>query len=149
MKRITSQCFQLTACFLLLAVSTLAQDASKEGSKDSKKANPTGTWTWSTPARNGGQARETTLKLKMEGDKVTGTVTGRQGAEIKIENAKLNGDEISFDITREFQGNSRTMKYKGKIAGDTITGKVSRERDGETRETDWTAKRKVEDKKPS
>lgn len=144
MKRLTSWCLQLTACFLLLAtVSTQAQDAAK----DSKKSDPTGTWTWSTPGRNGGEARETTLKLKMEADKLTGAVTGRQGAETKIENAKLSGDEISFDVTREFNGNSFTQKFKGKLSGDTITGKIARERNGETRESDWTAKRKKEEKK--
>lgn len=141
MKRLMSWCVPLTACFLLLAtVSTQAQEAAK-------KADPTGTWTWSTPGRNGGEGRESTLKLKMEGDKLTGAIAGRQGNETKIENAKLSGEEISFDVTREWQGNSRTMKYKGKIAGDTITGKITTERDGNTREVDWTAKRKKEEKK--
>jgi hypothetical protein len=140
MKKLTSWCVQLTACFLLLATAAVhAQDA--------KKVDPTGTWTWSTPGRNGGEARESTLKLKLEGDKLTGTMSGRQGNETKIENAKLNGDEISFDVTREFQGNSMTAKYKGKVAGDTITGKISTERDGQTRERDWTAKKKTEEKK--
>lgn len=146
MKRLTSWCIQLTACFLV-ATGFNSQAA------DEKKADPTGTWTWSTPGRNGGEARESTLKLKMEGDKVVGTVTGGgrgggggggQPQETKITNAKLTGDELSFDVTREFNGNSVTAKYKGKVAGDTITGKISRERDGETRETDWVAKRKKE-----
>jgi hypothetical protein len=144
MKRLTSWCIQLTACFLL-AAGFNAQAA------DEKKADPAGTWTWSTPGRNGGEPRESTLKLKMEGDKVVGTLTGggRGGepVETKITNAKLTGDELSFDVTREFNGNSFTSKYKGKVAGDTITGKISRERDGETRETDWVAKRKKEEKK--
>ena len=136
-----SWCIPITACFLLLAtVSTQAQETAK-------KADPTGTWTWSTPGRDGGEARESTLKLKMEGDKLTGAIVGRQGNETKIENAKLSGDEISFDVTREFNGNSRTMKYKGKISGDTITGKISVERDGNTNERDWTAKRKKDEKK--
>ena len=141
MKRLTSWCVQLTACFLLLAAGTTQAQA------QDKKADPTGTWSWSTPGRNGGEARETTLKLKMEGDKLVGTVSGRQGTETKIENAKLAGDQVSFDVTREFNGNSRTMKYKGKISSDTITGKISRERDGETQENDWTAKRKKDEKK--
>ena len=140
MKRLTSWCVQLTACFLLLAaVTTQAQDA--------KKSDPTGTWTWSSPGRNGGEARETTLKLKKEGEKLTGTMSGRQGNETAITNGKITGEEISFDVTREFQGNSFTQKFKGKISGDTITGKIASERDGETREREWTAKRKTEEKK--
>ena len=141
MKRLILWCVPLTACLLLLATTnTHAQEATK-------KADPTGTWTWSTPGRNGGEPRESSLKLKMEGDKLTGAILGRQGNETKIENAKLNGEEISFDVTREFNGNSRTMKYKGKVAGDTITGKITTERNGNTREVDWKAKRKKEEKK--
>lgn len=87
------------------------------------------------------------MKLKMDGDKITGTIAGMQGRESKVENAKLAGDELSFDVTREFQGNSFTMKYKGKISGDTITGKISSERDGQTRDREWTAKRKTDAKK--
>jgi hypothetical protein len=140
MKRLTSWCLQLTACFLLLAAASVqAQDA--------KKADPTGTWTWSTPGRDGGEARESTLKLKLDGDKLTGALSGRQGNETPITNAKLSGDEISFEVTREFQGNSFTQKFKGKISGDTITGKIARERDGQTNERDWTAKRKSAEKK--
>jgi hypothetical protein len=148
MKTLTSWCIQLTACVLLAAAfATPAQAA------DDKKADPTGTWTWSTPGRNGGEARESTMKLKMEDGKLVGTITGggRGGgnapAETKLQNVKLTGDELAFDLTREFNGNSFTSKYKGKVAGDTITGKISRERDGETRETDWTAKRKKDEKK--
>lgn len=70
-----------------------------------------------------------------------------RGGETKIENGKLTGDEISFDVTREFQGNSFTAKYKGKVTADTITGKISTERDGQTRERDWTAKKKSAEKK--
>jgi hypothetical protein len=33
------------------------------------------------------------------------------------------------------------------VTADTITGKISMERNGETRERDWTAKKKSEEKK--
>jgi hypothetical protein len=147
MKRLTSWCIQLTACFLLVAGISSARAA------DEKKADPTGTWAWTTQGRNGGEGREVSIKLKMEDGKLVGTMSGggRRGgdaaAETKLQNVKMTGDEISFDVTREFNGNSFTSKYKGKVAGDTITGKIARERNGETRETDWTAKRKKEDAK--
>jgi len=113
---------------------------------DDKKADPTGTWTWSTPGRDGGPARESTLKLKMEAGKLAGTLAGMRG-ETKIDDAKVEGSEISFSVTREFNGNSMTSKYKGKLEGDTITGKISTERDGQARERDWVAKKKVEGEK--
>jgi hypothetical protein len=140
MKRLTSWCIQLTACFLL-AAGFVSQAA------DEKKADPTGTWTWTTPGRNGGQDRESTLKIKKEGDKYTGTLSGMQGRESKIDSIKVTGEEIAFDVTREFNGNSFTAKYKGKVSGDTITGKITTERDGQSRERDWTAKRKKDEKK--
>ena len=109
------------------------------------KADPTGTWTWTTPGRNGNPGRKATLKLKAEGDKVTGKVTspGRQGAEneTEISDGKLKGDEVSFNVTREFNGNKVVMKYNGKVSGDTIKGKVESERNGNPQSRDWEAKR--------
>jgi hypothetical protein len=111
-----------------------------------KKADPTGTWTWSRPGRDGGPARVSTLKLKADGDKLTGTLTapGFRGGEpttASIENGKVKGDEISFAITREVNGNKRTSKYTGKVSGDSIKGKMEFDRNGETQSQDWEAKR--------
>jgi len=135
MQRIASTLFRLAACLMLAAtVSTLQAE-------DKKAADPTGTWTWSFTGQNG-QTRETTLKLKKDGDKITGTVSGRQN-DTEIEEAKVVGDEITFKVVREFQGNKMTSKYHGKISGDTIKGKIEAPgRDGETRTRDWEAKRK-------
>jgi hypothetical protein len=132
MRKTIASYVQLAACvmFTLFAATSFGAD----------KVDPTGTWKWSFTGQNG-QARETTLKLKKDGDKISGTVSGRNG-DTAIENAKLNGDEISFEVTREFNGNKMTSKYNGKISGDTIKGKSeSKNRDGETRSRDWEAKR--------
>jgi hypothetical protein len=140
--KVLATCMQLAACALLLAgINAQAQD---------KKADPVGTWTWSVPGRDGATF-EQTLKLKMEGDKLAGVIVGNRGGtatETKIEMAKLTGDELSFQVTRERQGNSFTTKYKGKISGDTITGKMTTPgRDGgEARDRDWEAKRKKDAK---
>jgi hypothetical protein len=110
-------------------------------------ADADGTWSWTTPGRNGAEGRKMTLKLKTEGEKLTGSVTapGRQGAEpkpVQIADGKVKGDEISFNVTREFNGNSNTTKYTGKVSGDSIKGKAtSKNRDGEERARDWEAKR--------
>src|SRR5688500_13169681 len=85
MKRLTSWCLSVAAVLLLSGLSAQAQDA--------KKADPTGTWTWTQPARGGGEAREVTMKITKEGDKLAGTMTGRQGNETKLQNVKLTGDE--------------------------------------------------------
>jgi hypothetical protein len=111
------------------------------GAED-KKADPNGTWKWSFTGQNG-QSRETTLKLKLEGDKLTGTITGR-GGDTAIEEAKIKGEDISFQVTREFNGNKVVTKYHGKIAGDTIKGKSESQRDGQPQSRDWEAKREAD-----
>lgn len=109
-------------------------------------ADPVGTWTWSTPGRGGGEPRKSTLKLKVEGAKLLGTLTnpGRQGGDpmvTEISEGKVKDNEISFAVTREWNGNKVTMKYSGKIEGDTIKGKIESERDGNVRSREWEAKR--------
>src|SRR5262245_14561821 len=74
-------------------------------------ADVNGTWTWSVPGRDGGEARKSTLKLKADGDKVTGTLSspGRQGGqarEVNIEDGKIKGDDVSFTVTRQ-QGDNK------------------------------------------
>lgn len=101
--------------------------------------DPTGTWTWKME-RNG-QSRESTLKLKLEGDKLTGVMPGRNNAETAISDATFKDGELAFSVTREFNGNKFTMKYSGKLSGDTIKGKIESERNGQKMSRDWEAKR--------
>ena len=133
---------KVAACaFLALGAVAQAQD---------KKADPTGTWKWSQPGRNGGPERKSTLKLKLEGEKVTGTLTapgrGGESSDVAISEGKFKGDEISFAVTREVGGNKFTAKYNGKISGDSIKGKIETERNGQTQSRDWEAKRGTEKK---
>lgn len=109
-------------------------------------ADASGNWTWSRPGRNGGEAWKTTLTLKADGEKLTGTLTnpGRQGGDpvkTPISDGKVTGDAISFSVTREFNGNKMVIKYSGTVSGDTIKGKTEVERDGQTRSREWEAKR--------
>jgi hypothetical protein len=118
------------------------------GAED-KKVDPTGTWVWTVQGRGGqGEPREMTLKIKKEGEKYVGAISGGRGGETKIESVKVEGDQISFDVTREFNGNSFTSKYSGKVTDDAITGKIDfKTRDGETRSRDWVVKRKKDEAK--
>lgn len=81
-------------------------------------ADVNGKWTAQVPGR-GGQTRETTFNFKVEGDKLTGTISGQQG-DTPIADGKVSGDDISFTVTREFQGNTIKMVYKGKVSGEEI-----------------------------
>jgi len=85
-----------------------------------------GKWTAQVPGR-GGQTREATFNFKVDGEKLTGTVTGPQG-DIPISDGKVKGDEISFTVTMSFGGNEAKMLYKGKASDDEI--KFTRQREG-------------------
>ncbi|MES2791503.1 MAG: hypothetical protein V4719_17935 [Planctomycetota bacterium] len=130
-----------TACVaLLLALSNFTSTAWA-----ADKPDPTGTWKWSFTANN--QTRETTLKLKLEADKLTGHIVGRNKQETAIEDATFKDSVVAFSVTRERNGQKIITKYKGKLDGDTIKGKSEVERDGKTQERDWEAKREKAEKK--
>ena len=109
------------------------------------KADPTGTWTWEDTIKD--QKRERTLKLKLEGTKLTGTMPGRKdGQETKIEDGKFENGEVSFTVTRERGDQKFVTKYKGKLEGDTIKGTIESSFGGKDQKRDWEAKRVKEDK---
>ncbi len=97
--------------------------------------DPSGTWKWSVE-RNG-QKFESTLKLKLEGEKLSGTITGRNNTESAVEEATFKDNEVKFSVSRERNGQKTTTKYSGKLAGDTIIGTAVT---GE-RSTEWKAER--------
>jgi hypothetical protein len=104
----------LSVC-VVFAVAMLAQAADLNGK-----------WVAQVPGRDG-QTRETTFTFKVEGDKLTGTVSGRQG-DNPISEGKITGDTVSFTVKASFQGNEVKFLYQGKIAGDEI--KFTRTREG-------------------
>src|SRR6478735_8090236 len=123
----------------IVAVGLVAGLLAPAATADDKKADATGTWKWSVE-RNGNTV-ETTLKLKQDGEKLTGTISGRGGNETAIEDGKVKGDDVSFQVTRTFNDNKFVMKYEGKLSGDTIKGKSKFEREGQEQSRDWEAKR--------
>jgi hypothetical protein len=111
--------------FGLLAITALAADV-------------TGKWTAQVPGR-GGQTREATFTFKADGNALTGSVSGPRGA-MDISDGKIDGDQISFTQTIEFNGNTIKFLYKGTVSGDEI--KFTRTRDGgEGQAQEFTAKR--------
>jgi D-glucosaminate-6-phosphate ammonia-lyase len=91
--------------------------------EEKKAANVDGKWTWTYKTKDGKDA-EAAIKLKQEGDKLTGAYIARDGTQTPIQDGKIKGDEISFDVNREVGGERMLFKYTGKIEGDTITGKI-------------------------
>jgi hypothetical protein len=87
-------------------------------------ADVTGKWTYEMQGRNG--AMTGTINLKADGSTLTGTVSGR-GGDTEISDGKIDGDNVSFTVVREMNGNKVTMKYTGTVSGDGIKFKVQSE----------------------
>ncbi len=102
--------------------------------------NLAGTWKASFTTQNG-QTIESTLKLKQDGDKLSGLVIGRNGNEIPLEEVTLTGDQLSFKLTRERNGEKITTKIAAKVADDKLKGKLESNYGGENRTLDWEASR--------
>jgi len=81
-------------------------------------ADATGKWTAEMQGRNG-NTQTVTMNLKADGNALTGTVSGRMG-DTDISNGKVDGDNVTFDVVREFNGNKMTQHYAGTLDGDTI-----------------------------
>ena len=101
------------------------------------KADASGTWKASIETPNG--TMENTFTFKVEGDKLTGTITMGQMGEGAISEGKVDGDNVSFAVVREFNGNQFRINYKGKVSGDEM--KISGEVVGMDRTFEMTAKR--------
>jgi hypothetical protein len=98
--------------------------------------------------RRGGrgfQPREITLKLKQDGEKLTGQIIGLNfqdptaAMEIK-EGAVKNGD-VTFKVTRTFGDQEITTTYKAKVEGDNLKGSSETSFQGNPFTTEFEAKR--------
>ena len=124
---------RLLAPVLVLAIVALAGAARAAD-------DPSGTWKFDM-TRGNNQKATVTLKLKLDGDKLTGAIVGRNNMETAVSDATYKDGEIAFSVVRERNGMKSTTKYSGKLSGDEIKGKIESERNGQTNTQDWDAKR--------
>jgi hypothetical protein len=104
--------------------------------------------------------RIVTLDLKADGAKLTGTILqpafrGRGGGgggggeappaptPVQISNGKVDGNNVSFEVTRDMGGNPMTTKYEGVVSGSEMKLKVTSPgfQGGDPRVTEATAKK--------
>ena len=98
--------------------------------------NAAGIWKWSLAGQNG----DTVLKLKQDGEKLTGSYTNQFG-KAEITDGLLKDGDVAFKVKREFNGQAFLIKYSGKLSGEKITGKCEFDVNGQARALDWEAKR--------
>jgi len=101
---------------MALGLTTLlaAQDSSQDSSQP---ANVAGKWQLSSQGRQG--ARQSTLDLQQDGDKLTGTLEGERGtANIT---GSINGNNVTFST--EASGERHvSLLYTGTVNGDKMSG---------------------------
>ena len=81
-------------------------------------ADVTGKWTAEVPGRGGNMATNTFV-FKVDGAKLTGTMDNGNGA-MDLAGGAVDGDNISFYVTRSFGGNDVKIVFKGKVSGSEI-----------------------------
>jgi hypothetical protein len=110
-------------------------------------ADVSGKWTFEQPGRGGNPGRPVTMTLKAEGSTLTGSMPGmgRGGAPadpIAISDGKVDGNNVSFTVKREFNGNTMITKYEGTVNGDEMKLKITRTgQDGTPMTNEVVAKR--------
>jgi len=67
-----------------------------------------------------GTPTELKFHLKSSGNQVTGTMERAGDAPLEVHEGKIDGDTVSFWITTDYEGQSYTVVYKGKIAPGQI-----------------------------
>ncbi len=80
-------------------------------------ADVAGTWKASVETPNGNF--ESTFTFKVDSGKLTGTVASQMG-EAQISEGKVDGDKLSFAVTREMNGQSFKITYEGVVSGSEM-----------------------------
>jgi hypothetical protein len=73
-----------------------------------------GKWTAEVEGRNGTITQ--TLLLKASGNNLTGSFEGGRGGAVDISDGAIDGNKVSFNVIREFNGNQFTQQYRGTLS---------------------------------
>jgi len=122
---------------VVLAISLWASQAM--GVAAAAETDLTGDWTIviGPPPRDG---RLATLRLKQEGDKLTGKVVLPGGKSLEIEDGKVAKNRVSF---LQVSPAGAKLYFVGDVAGNTIKGQTEIEPPGKPKRAhfDWEARR--------
>lgn len=101
-------------------------------------AKTAGAWQWQLQVSGKPQAYELTLEQKFQSISGSARVGGRS---VKLQNARLSGDRISFSFTAEVNGAALKHDFSGRVDGDVISGEVSLSGSRLQSRLDWSARR--------
>ena len=97
----------MLAVLLLSALSAFAADV-------------TGAWTLTVETPNG--QRQSAVDFKQDGKNLSGTIHSQMGDAPLT--GTVDGDQVSFSVTRERDGQSFKIEYSAKVEGSKMTGSL-------------------------
>lgn len=103
-------------------------------------ADISGNWKGTAEGPQGNLER--TFVFKVDGAKLTGETTSEMLGKSVINDGKVDGDNLSFTITANLQGNELKLSYKGKVTGAEmkLTSEISGG-GGDIPPIQWTCKK--------
>jgi hypothetical protein len=101
-----------------------------------------GNWKWQISPQ-GGDPIDMSATFKADDGKLRGVfLDGFDQQKFDIKDGKVDGDNISFTVTRPINDQTITVNYSGKLDGDTIKGTMEiKFADQEPMKNDWKADR--------
>ena len=97
-----------TLTILVLTVSAFAQENALSGR-------------WAAPLRKGNKTGTATLNISISGTSVTGALSDPSGQVWQIENGKLEGNHLTFDVTAREHCGTKNIHFFGQVADGLIT----------------------------
>ena len=105
---------------LVFTMSVLAQENTSSGR-------------WTAILKKGDKTGTATLNMNISGTRVAGTLSDPSGQLWQIEVGKLEGDQLSFDVTACEHGGTKNIHFFGQVADGSITlHNESRGKQGQT-----------------
>jgi len=81
-------------------------------------ADVDGNWVGSLDSPNG--PIEIKFTFKADGEKVTGSTTGPDGAATPLKAGKITGNNLAFTVDIDMGGQAMSFQYTGVLAGDEL-----------------------------
>src|SRR5438132_8181194 len=108
---------RIAVSFLVLAAVLLS--IAQVNSFARPQSSVVGTWDVTIESPQG--KRNAMLVIKQDGGKLTGAMKSQAG-ERPLDSITLKGNDITFAITRNIQGQDMVITYKGKVEKDSMKG---------------------------
>jgi len=97
-----------TFAILLLTLSSLSQENTSSGR-------------WTATLKRGDKTGTATLNMSISGVTVSGMLSEPSGQVWQIKNGKLEGNQLTFDVTAREHGGTKNIHFFGEVADGLIT----------------------------